>query len=70
MWFLRVFKMMFLPTTVHEKVSDIWRSYITEYFIKLTGGHVIFTGPYVTQGNGLGNRNRPAETEPLHFTHL
>ena len=51
MWFEKVYRLMFLPTTVDKRVSDIWRSFILEYFGKLTGGHVVFTRPYVIRGN-------------------
>ena len=54
MWY-SAFKFMYLPTTVHGRVSDIWRSYITEYFLGVTGGHVIFTKPYVVQDRNAHN---------------
>ena len=55
MWYPRAFKFMYLPTTVHGRVSDIWRSYITEYFLGMTEQHVMFTKPYVVQDRNAHN---------------
>ena len=49
MWFPDAFVFMYLPTTVHGRVSDIWRSYIAEHFFGQLGLHVVFTKPYVDQ---------------------
>jgi hypothetical protein len=40
---------LFLPTTVHGRVSDIWRSYIAQALAKECGILVTFVGPLVTQ---------------------
>lgn len=40
---------MFLPTTVHGRVSDIWRSYIAQALAARSGMLVTFVGPLVTQ---------------------
>ena len=55
MWFKKAFVFMFLPTTVHGRVSDIWRSYIAEYFMPLLNANVVFTRPYVYQQRNAHN---------------
>ena len=49
MWFKSAFLFLFLPTTVHGRVSDIWRSYIAEHFFAELDLRVIFTKPFVRQ---------------------
>ena len=43
---------MALPTTVTGRVSDIWRSYIAQYFFHRLSVHLAFAPPYNDQ-----NRN-------------
>ena len=38
-----------LPITVSPRVTDIWRSYITERLLWEMGGQMAFTSPFVTQ---------------------
>lgn len=40
---------LFLPTTVHGRVSDIWRSYIAQTLMKQVGMRAAFIGPVVEQ---------------------
>jgi hypothetical protein len=40
---------LFLPTTVHGRVSDIWRSYIAQALAKQCDILTAFVGPHVTQ---------------------
>ena len=40
---------MFLPTTVHGRVSDIWRSYIAQRLMWDVGQHVMFHDAFVSQ---------------------
>lgn len=40
---------MFLPITVHGRVSDIWRSYILQRVFKETRQSLVFTAPFVYQ---------------------
>ncbi len=40
---------MFLPTTVHGRVSDIWRSYFAQAVGQYCGMLVTFVGPHVVQ---------------------
>lgn len=43
------FLFMLLPCTVHGRVSDIWRSYITQYIMKHTSYRIGFSSPWVEQ---------------------
>lgn len=36
---------MLLPVTVHERVSDIWRSYFTQALLPSVGAVVAFAQP-------------------------
>ena len=49
LWYSSGFMYMALPVTVPGRVSDIWRSYIAEYFFYRTSKHVAFVPPYVDQ---------------------
>ena len=40
---------MLLPITVHGRVSDIWRSFLTQRLLWLVGGSLSFHPPLVTQ---------------------
>lgn len=40
---------LFLPTTVHGRVSDIWRSYFSQPIFWILGGKVAFSSPFVEQ---------------------
>jgi hypothetical protein len=40
---------MLLPITVHGRVSDIWRSYITQRLLWDIGGRIVFRSPWVVQ---------------------
>ncbi|CAM9526473.1 unnamed protein product [Discosporangium mesarthrocarpum] len=40
---------MLLPITVHGRVSDIWRSYFTQYLLPGVGHQVAFSSPWVEQ---------------------
>ncbi len=41
--------MMFLPTTVHGRVSDIWRGYIAQRILRNTNKRVLLSSPLVVQ---------------------
>ncbi|XP_075255163.1 uncharacterized protein LOC142347892 isoform X2 [Convolutriloba macropyga] len=43
------FFMLFLPVTVQERVSDIWRSYLGQKVLKDIGYQIAFTNPQVVQ---------------------
>jgi hypothetical protein len=40
---------LYLPVTVHGRVSDIWRSYIAEFFFNKMEYRTLFASPLVTQ---------------------
>ncbi len=41
--------MLFLPTSVHGRVSDIWRGYIAQRLLRDTGKRVLISSPLVVQ---------------------
>ena len=49
LWRKASFKYLALPVSVTGRVSDIWRSYIAEYFFHKLSLSVLFTSPYVDQ---------------------
>jgi hypothetical protein len=54
--FLRpAFWSMLLPTTVHGRVSDIWRGYIAQRLLWDTGHSAVFTPPLVDQHRNSHN---------------
>lgn len=46
---------MLLPITVHGRVSDIWRSYITQRLLWDIGGRIVFREPWVVQYRNAHN---------------
>lgn len=48
-YFKKSFFTMFLPFTVHGRVSDIWRSYIAEALLRKIDGNVVVSSPIVIQ---------------------
>lgn len=40
---------LLLPTTVHSRVSDIWRSYIAQRLMWDIGRSLVFSSPFVVQ---------------------
>ena len=58
LWRSIVFRLLLLPTSVSERVSDIWRSYISQFHLKQNGiGQIAFVSPF-------GQRNK-MKHEPL-----
>lgn len=49
LWTKRAFIYMALPVSVTGRVSDIWRSYIAQYFFHQLSMHVMFVPPYIDQ---------------------
>ena len=49
LWLPSAFEFLALPVSVNGRVSDIWRSYITQYFIHKKHVKLVFTPPYVKQ---------------------
>ena len=55
-YFNHSFITMFLPMTVHGRVSDIWRGYIAESLLhKYIDGEIIITSPLVNQNRNSHN---------------
>ena len=48
-WYKSGFKYMVLPISVSVRVTDIWRSYVAQYFFHSTSKHLVFVPPYVDQ---------------------
>eukprot|EP00906_Rhabdomonas_costata_P021226 RCo030839 len=58
---------MLLPITVHGRVSDIWRSYITQRLLWEIGGQVVFRPPWVVQHRNAHNYLADLDSEyPLY----
>lgn len=55
MWFPHAFMYLALPLSVNGRVSDIWRSYIADFFFHRTGLSLVFAKAYV-------NHQRTAHT--------
>ena len=49
LWLKEAFRYIPLPVSVAGRVSDIWRSYIAQYFFHQHSLHVVFVPPYVNQ---------------------
>ncbi|XP_069130058.1 uncharacterized protein [Argopecten irradians] len=49
LWLTPTFPYIALPISVNGRVSDIWRSYIAQYFLHKENIRVAFSPPYVTQ---------------------
>lgn len=49
LWARDAFRYLALPTSVSGRVSDIWRSYIAQYFFHKQSLHVLFVPPYIDQ---------------------
>ncbi|XP_033725741.1 uncharacterized protein LOC117315589 [Pecten maximus] len=49
LWLAPAFPYMALPISVNGRVSDIWRSYIAQYFFHKRDIRVAFSSPYVIQ---------------------
>lgn len=67
LWTKQSFWGMLLPVTVHARVADIWRSYITERLMTEVGQYVSFTSPIVKQNRNPHNLIRDLQAEiPLY----
>jgi hypothetical protein len=53
--FAKAFWGMLLPVTIHGRVSDIWRSYITQRILWDIGGRIVFRRPWVIQYRNAHN---------------
>jgi len=52
---LDVLALMLLPTTVHGRVSDIWRSYFVQWVFKHTNKRIVFSKAYIVQDRNVHN---------------
>ncbi|XP_069102383.1 uncharacterized protein [Argopecten irradians] len=55
LWLAPAFPYMALPIGVNGRVSDIWRSYIAQYFFHRTDIRLAFSAPYVIQERNAHN---------------
>mmetsp|Transcript_2924 Transcript_2924/g.5149 ORF Transcript_2924/g.5149 Transcript_2924/m.5149 type:complete len:882 (-) Transcript_2924:90-2735(-) len=44
---------LYLPVTVHERMADVWRSYINQRIMKDIGLHVVYTPPIVNRHHSV-----------------
>ncbi|XP_033743587.1 probable glycosyltransferase STELLO2 isoform X3 [Pecten maximus] len=63
LWFAPAFPYLLLPISVHGRVSDIWRSYIAEYFLYKNDLLLAFSSPYVVQDRNPHNYLRDFNAE-------
>ena len=54
---------MYLPVTVHGRVSDIWRGYIFQAVARGTGLRLLFSSPIVAQYRNTHNYLADLESE-------
>ena len=53
LWTKNTLHLIPLPVSVSVRVTDIWRSYIAEYFLHKTNQRIMFVPPYVDQHRNL-----------------
>ncbi|XP_071142264.1 uncharacterized protein [Mytilus edulis] len=53
LWTSSAFKYMALPISINGRVSDIWRSYIAQYFFYRSDLRLAFSVPYVVQERNI-----------------
>lgn len=69
LWHETAFWGLVLPVTVHGRVSDIWRSYITQRVMWETGLHVAFNSPWVNQYRNAHDYLKDFDSEqPLYHS--
>lgn len=54
-WFKEAYIGLHLPFTVHGRVSDIWRSYISQKLIHSINGSIVVSSPFVVQERNAHN---------------
>lgn len=66
-WKSNSFWALYLPTTVHGRVSDIWRSYFAQCLMHKFGLYVAFMNPLVTQFRNVHSYTADLQAEiPLY----
>ncbi|XP_033743085.1 uncharacterized protein LOC117329304 isoform X1 [Pecten maximus] len=63
LWLTPAFPYLALPISVNGRVSDIWRSYIAQYFLHRQNVRLAFSPPYVTQERNAHNSLRDFNAE-------
>ncbi|XP_063413688.1 uncharacterized protein LOC134696052 isoform X3 [Mytilus trossulus] len=67
LWISAAFLYMGLPNSVNERVSDIWRSYIAQYFLHKVNVSIAFTKPYVTQERNYHKLTKDYDDETVLY---
>jgi len=69
LWNKAGFHLLMIPSSVHGRVADIWRSYFAQYIMKHTEKkHLVFTKPYVVQDRNAHNYLGDFQSEiPLYL---
>ena len=69
LWTKQSFLYLSLPISMNGRVSDIWRSYIAQFFLnKFEIGHLAFTPPFVVQKRNYHDIIRDFQAEhPLYL---
>ncbi|XP_060064400.1 uncharacterized protein LOC132544768 [Ylistrum balloti] len=63
LWLPSAFPYLALPISVNGRVSDIWRSYIAQFFLHQNDVRLAFSPPYVTQERNTHNILRDFNAE-------
>jgi len=67
-WTKKAFWGLLLPTTVHGRVSDIWRGYIVERVLKESYIEILFSYPFIIQKRNPHNYLKDFQAElPLYL---
>jgi hypothetical protein len=48
-WFPKSYLTLLLPSTVHGRVSDIWRAYVAEKILQQIKGTIVVSSPFIKQ---------------------
>ncbi len=59
---------LYLPVTVHGRISDIWRGYVTQRLLRDIGGGLVFMSPIVTQFRNAHNYLADFQSEEPLYT--
>jgi hypothetical protein len=62
-WFEKAFPLMYLPSFVNFRVTDIWRSFVAQRCLWQLGYGVVFHGPESVQDRNLHNNFRDFQDE-------
>jgi hypothetical protein len=62
-WFSRAYPLMYLPSFVSFRMTDIWRSFVAQRCLWAMGAQLVFHGPEVFQDRNQHNLMRDFEQE-------